>query len=384
MASLRARHASGCALGGRETAAPKAEREKVPGCTCRPVYSIRGAAGQSYERLGHDLRTSLRALAKRQVQEDEGEFVPIVNARFEEWAEMWLGGLERKVSTVTGYRETIRYANEAFGRKSVRRVTTQDVLQAKRLMAAKGLSDSTKAKHLRVLHACFKSAVRHGYAAQNPVERIPDNEKPRPKTNEAAFFGSDETPRILGSLPEGLYRTLCRAAYMSGLRLGELCALTWGDVSLPNAEITVRRSYRKGVVTEPKNRKSRTVTITPDLVAVLQTWRRSQGVLPHATALVFASEVKTGTHGEYVAPWEVGYRLKQAITKAGLAVDGRSFHSFRHSYAARALEAGASIFWLSRQLGHSSTQVTTEKYGHFEKRARRAEADKLAGAFGAV
>jgi integrase len=68
----------------------------------------------------------------------------------------------------------------------------------------------------------------------------------------------------------------------------------------------------------------------------------------------------------------------------GLSVDGRSFHSFRHSSAARALEAGASIFWLSRQLGHSSTQVTTEKYGHFEKRARRAEAHKLAGAFGAL
>ena len=101
-------------------------------------------------------------------------------------------------------------------------------------------------------------------------------------------------------------------------------------------------------------------------------------MLPHATALVFVLEVRRGARVR--RPWEVGYRLKQAIAKAGLAVDGRSFHSFRHSYAARALEARASIFWLSRQLGHSSTQVTTEKYGHSEKRARRAETDKLAGA----
>src|SRR5689334_22708450 len=95
MASLRARHSKMCALAGRETSAPRVERDKIDGCTCKPMYSIRGAAGQGYEPIGRDLRSALRALAKRQADEDEGLYRAIENLRFEQWADRWLELLER-------------------------------------------------------------------------------------------------------------------------------------------------------------------------------------------------------------------------------------------------------------------------------------------------
>src|SRR5581483_9657397 len=124
MASLRARHSARCALSvgrkvGVETAAPKAERERIPGCTCKPVYSIRGAAGQGYERMGRDLRDALRALAKRRVQEDDGEYVEQQNIGFSAWADQWLDGLEREGTTVASYRSTMKYAKETFKDKLV-------------------------------------------------------------------------------------------------------------------------------------------------------------------------------------------------------------------------------------------------------------------------
>ena len=57
MAAIRARHSRACALEGKETAGPTREAEKIPGCTCRPSYSIRhtssnssrGSRGRSFE-----------------------------------------------------------------------------------------------------------------------------------------------------------------------------------------------------------------------------------------------------------------------------------------------------------------------------------------------
>jgi integrase len=75
------------------------------------------------------------------------------------------------------------------------------------------------------------------------------------------------------------------------------------------------------------------------------------------------------------------------MTRAGIPREGengarRTFHSFRHSYAKFALEQELPLFWLSRQLGHSSTRVTEMVYGRWEKKARQEAAQKLEGVFG--
>jgi integrase len=56
-------------------------------------------------------------------------------------------------------------------------------------------------------------------------------------------------------------------------------------------------------------------------------------------------------------------------------------HSLRHTYARVVLENGAPMFWLSKQLGHSSEQVTREVYGHWSREGRKREAEKLEGVF---
>jgi integrase len=79
-------------------------------------------------------------------------------------------------------------------------------------------------------------------------------------------------------------------------------------------------------------------------------------------------------------------QLYPAMTRAGIPRVGptqekRTFHSFRHTFAKRALETGAQITWLSRHLGHSSLKVTTDIYGHWERAERKLQAAKMEGAF---
>ena len=69
------------------------------------------------------------------------------------------------------------------------------------------------------------------------------------------------------------------------------------------------------------------------------------------------------------------------IPRVGPTQEKRTFHSFRHTFAKRALESGAQITWLSRHLGHSSLKVTTDIYGHWERAERKLQAAKMEGAF---
>ena len=69
------------------------------------------------------------------------------------------------------------------------------------------------------------------------------------------------------------------------------------------------------------------------------------------------------------------------IPRIGPTQEPRTFHSFRHTFAKRALENGAQITWLSRHLGHSTLKVTTDIYGHWERAERKLQAAKMEGVF---
>jgi integrase len=72
--------------------------------------------------------------------------------------------------------------------------------------------------------------------------------------------------------------------------------------------------------------------------------------------------------------------VRASVPRVGPTHEKRTFHSFRHTFAKRALERGAQITWLSRHLGHSSLKVTTDLYGHWERAERKLQAAKMEGA----
>jgi integrase len=323
-----------------------------------------------------DLQAKLRTAVK------EGHYMPQERKPFDAWADEWIDLLERKPTTKAGYRSTLALAKETLGRKSLRSLRPADISTFNSALRRRGISDSTRAKHLRVLGACLASAVQHGYAAENPVKRLPQSEKPRPQRKESAYFTDEELPRLFAEITPGVYAVLCETALKSGLREGELLALAWADVDLVGAVIRVRRTYTGGHLGLPKNHERRSVDLTPDLVEALGAWW-GECQKPGDERLVFPS----GTPSGYLSPTTILRReLYPALRRAGIKREGptgekRTFHSLRHSFARVALERGTELTWLSRHLGHSSTAVTDTVYGHFSRSARKRQAEMLVGAF---
>jgi integrase len=378
MASLQAGHARSCERGKRWTTIGD-----LDGCTCRPTYYIvvRDGSRNHMERIGKNRKNAERALRKTDVQIDEGSYEPIENVRFREWGEQWRASLERKETTIDSYKSTIDYATEAFGDVFVRRLQPGHLAKLNDLLKERKLSASTRAKHLRVLNACLSSAVEHNKASRIP--KLPKAERPRPTRKEAAYFENDEIPPLFQHIDEGVYRVLFLVALKTGCRIGELTALTWGDLDLVEAVIRVRRSYTDGHLSTPKNHERRDVDLTEDLVELLGAWWGELGK-PDDSTLVFPGETPSGyLSATTVLRRELYPAMKAAkVARVGPTGEKRTFHSFRHTYAKRALENGRRITWLSRHLGHSSLKVTTDIYGHFERAERKKEAELMAGVFG--
>ncbi len=382
MASLQARHQKACTIGRAWTTFEDARR----GCTCKngPTYYVAVREGRKVtrERIGKERKAAERALRKIGSRVDEGIYRAQESIRFSAWSDKWVDSLERKETTKESYRSTLAYAVEVFGEKQVRRIMVEDVVAFIRHTREARLASSTRAKHLRVLGACLGAAVIHGYAAQNPAKLIPKSERPREEVKEAAYFENDELPRLFSEFHDGLYRVFCETALKTGMRQGELIALEWRDIDLTEGVIRVRRGRTGGHTRSPKNHERRDVDLISGVVDLLGAWWGEVG-RPAEDRLVFPGFGKSG----YLDPTTITQReLRGAMKRAGLPREGatgtnRTFHSLRHTFAKRALESGAQMSWVSRQLGHSTIVITIGTYGHWERGERRKQAALLEDAF---
>jgi integrase len=124
----------------------------------------------------------------------------------------------------------------------------------------------------------------------------------------------------------------------------------------------------------PKNRERRDVDLISDVVEALAAGREERG--GSIDDLVFPGENGSGFLSPTVLLRRHLYPAMAAaeIRRAGPTQEKRTFPSFRHTFAKRALESGAQITWLSRHLGHSSLKVTTDIYGHWERAERKLQA----------
>lgn len=162
-------------------------------------------------------------------------------------------------------------------------------------------------------------------------------------------------------------------ALMTGMRIGEVCALRWEDVSLWESRIrvhaTLQRVQREAgtqvIRMAPKSEKSiRSIPLSPKTVALC----RQRG--PRAPE----DYVLTGSR-QYMEPRTLQNRLKKHVQACGL--EGVHFHTLRHTYATRCMEAGVEIKVLSEILGHASVSITMDRYVHASFELKKENIRKL-------
>ena len=168
-------------------------------------------------------------------------------------------------------------------------------------------------------------------------------------------------------------------ALLTGMRIGEVCALKWEDVSIENKTIHVGSTMQR-LQTLDKHSDVKTRVVIGDTKS--QTSDRIIPLTEYSVELCkkmnpknSAAYILTGEAQHYLEPRAVQYKLGKYTEACGLK--DVHFHALRHTFATRCVEVGFEIKSLSEILGHSSAKVTLDRYVHSSLELKRINMDKL-------
>lgn len=303
---------------------------------------------------------------------------PMCMSRFcEEWLQ--LSRSRVKESTYVKYRGILgKYIIPQFGEQSVLAINSVIAEQfGYDLLHDDALSPKTVRDVLSVLHSVLRHASR-----QYPIS-VPGVDVFYPKNvrKEVRFLSQEEQNRLVSYLLQDMdlqkFGTLL--TLMTGLRLGELCALRWENVFLEERMIRVDATMQrlkdftyaadtktKVIITDPKSSTSvRNIPLTEQAVGLCQTF-----LCPDPKAFLL-----TGRANQYLEPRAMQYKLHRYVDDCGL--EGVHFHTLRHTFATRCVEVNFEIKTLSEIMGHANPKITLERYVHSSLQLKRENMSKL-------
>jgi integrase len=267
----------------------------------------------------------------------------------------------------------------ALGDLPAREVTTREVEDLLRSVAATGVAPRTVNKVRQLVCAIFNYGLRPSTYAlpTNPATHA--DRRTEPERAVLAFYSSEQIEALARSLAGGAHRDpsrpalsddeiearagedvqdaeLARVAAYAGLRRGELVALHWRDVDFVGRKLVIRRSLSGDTeVKSTKSRRAREVPLPEQAAVALERLSR-RGEFTSPDDYVFCSRL-----GRRLDPSALRRRYERARDAAGL--EPLRFHDLRHTYGSLLVAGGIDLVSVKAAMGHSRI-TTTERYLH--------------------
>jgi integrase len=307
----------------------------------------------------------------------ERPFVDVVQA----WKESWTNRLSP--TTAARYRSILDvYLLPTFGQTPIGRITHEVVQRYVNRLTADGMTPGTVRNVFSVLRNAMNRGVRLGVVKVNPCMKI---DLPRSPRDEMLFLTADEV-RAVAEAIDPYYRVLVYTAAYTGLRAGELLGLRRADVDLLRGVVHVRRALKdvdgRLEFGETKTHTQRQVSLPNFLRDMLREHLAQPLAGDGADALVFPS--KTGQplrhnlfYRRHFKRTVMGDPAKGIPGALPAAKHGLRFHDLRHTCASLSIAAGAHVKLISARLGHSSVQITLDRYSHLYPSVEEALAEQL-------
>ena len=310
----------------------------------------------------------------KKLQAEYGEVAPFKikpDMRFGDWINYWYENHCKpgiRVTTQKGYEQWIYvHAIPELGHIKLNKLTQADCQKFLNELKANGrknncatrgpgLSEKSVRSCYHVIRMSLERAIKDGLIKKNPILgcKLPPTE---PK--EMKVLSKEEIQRFLiQAKEEGMYE-LFLLELTTGLRRGEILALTWDDLNFETGELRINKQIvpvgGKLITSEPKTKAAfRTIILPPPMVGLLQEYKR--GIF---SQLIFPSRTRPG---QPVDPGYIRKRLQDILERAGCKKV--RFHDLRHTFATISLEHGMDVKTLSSIIGHVSSRTTLNIYTH--------------------
>lgn len=316
------------------------------------------------------------------------EYDEILSDTFFNVANEWLDiqKAQLKPASIVKYHNIINnYLFPNFKNKIISEISRDDVIRFSNSLLVdggtygKGLSAKTVNDITSVLKRIFEYAIQVKEYDVSDIKGV----SIRQQQSKMRILSFSEQHRLSSHLfsnlnPCNLGILLC---LYTGLRIGEICALKWGDIYFKDNYLYVHqtmqrlqtmneeKSKTRIMISTPKSKCSiRKIPIPNNLLCVLQEMQKEN-----------EAYILTGMINNYMEPRTMQNRFKSIIKSCN--IDDANFHSLRHTFATRCVELKFDIKSLSEILGHASVNITLNKYIHPSMELKQKNMDMLSELF---
>lgn len=255
-----------------------------------------------------------------------------------------------------------------FGKKKMIDITAAEIRRWQAELMKQGYSQT----YLKTIHnqlsAIFNYAQRYYDLPKNPAKQAGTMGKG--KSDEMMFWTQEEFELFLnavGNKEKSYYAFL--TLYWTGMRIGELLALTLADFDADEKTLTVNKSYqrieRKDVITEPKTKKGNRVIALPEFLAaeLSEYVNKLYGIMKDDRLFNISKAY-------------LEHEMLRGVKASG--VKKIRLHDLRHSHASLLIsKLGASPQLVAERLGHEKIVTTLQTYSHLYPNQSKTLAEQL-------
>lgn len=305
---------------------------------------------------------------------------------FRQFSEEWLNVILKPKLKPTSYeRKVCTLENQVYkhiGAIPINKLTHSQIQKMVNDLSDSGLSYSTVKKAYEAVSGCMRYYRIKNSTSFNPCEGISLPELKRKESSDIKFFTQEERKQIVDEatreFENGVPVYRLGWAYVlllySGLRVGELCALTWKDIDFQEKTIKV---HKNAVEYCEKDEKG----ISHSVLQTQNSTKTKSGIrtVPMTQKAHFAlSELQkiTGQY-EYIITSSNGHRIRPSrlgqtfsLILSALGMDRVGVHTLRHTFATMLFYNGCELKVVSEILGHSNTKITENIYIHIIKQQK--------------
>lgn len=262
---------------------------------------------------------------------------------------------ELKERTIETKRHMIRtHLLPYFGERRLNEISASDIIRWQNQIAEKNYTKTYERNLQNQLTAVFTHASFIYNLPVNPCKKV--KKMGKPDANRLDFWTKDEYLKFIRQLGGGSkYYVIFETLFWTGMREGELLALTKGDIDIERNVIRINKTYYRrnkvDYITPPKTEQSiRTIDIPQFLVNDLKEYmEKIYGLEDDERLFPMVAEA-------------IQHKLKYEIEKGGLKKI--RVHDIRHSHVAYLIHQGVQPLIIKERLGHKDIKITLNTYGH--------------------
>ena len=286
---------------------------------------------------------------------------------FGEVYDLWIAGvrLNSKPNTIMKYEGIFKNHISVLEDVPISEIDRAAVTMLTQELQDKGLCNKTVNDILIVLNMILS------FAAEEYEINTPKIKYLREQRKETRYLTLCEQRKLIEYLctDTDIHKFGTLLALFTGMRVGELCALQWEDITdgaivINKTMMRVKTGEKSEVVVLPPKSES-SVRVLPYPPQLLEYYHRFSG----------SGYVLSNKKLQCTEPRCMQEKFRKYVSDCGLK--DVTFHTLRHTFATRCIEAGVDAKTVSELLGHSDTKITLNRYVHSSFELKQSSIEKM-------